>query len=1031
MPRTKPTILPNFECSVCCTEAKETTRFKKVQCIGCDYTVCSPCQKTYGKVECMNCRAKYPTAFALQTLGITFVTQTARQAVLKELMTIQRSELETIGILVEWTKICREIQKNLRFGLDIASTTNDRGNTTAVFPEKPQRRIQQRVLCQCPVNDCRGSIIGDTCNICSKIVCTECLFLKTDGENHTCDPDVVASVKDIRESTKPCPRCSTLIHKTEGCDHMNCTNCGVHFSWTHGTILSNSSNYHYRNRMIHQQVAPTTEDTDDNQICGVSMEHDRIPEQVVRDLLVSKDIILDESILETLYEVTKAVRYLKRTEYSELTISAKSRDRYDELQVKYAMNELTDSSWEQYVYKTYIKQQSYELIAGILHVYIANMDGLQSELFNTIQRNASTHEFIEAFILKVNQLTDIINENIREIRDDYDPTTPTILVIRKIGERNIGFCSKQRVQKKDPKTKDPKTKDPKTKDTENPQNIVLESIAPQKQIELYPYQYEHVERLNSFLDKYHFGIDLSPLGTGKTYTAAKIFQNRQFPHIITVSPPSVKTKWLEVNEAYSLHCDNNLTYGEITGKCFVQPKCEYLLRNDYRVSVMQENGTTRMIDKYNYTVTDLFKTIVKEGVLLVLDEFQHLKNECAQTEACEILIRTILEDFNRGGKSRILLLSGSPIDKHTQAVRLFKTLGIMRHDKIVSGYQYAGINEIEEYINNNFKNTPVIHPRRNQFVENYRSSYISTRYDSNNNMLLVQCASRCELYAYRLFINVIKPFASSTMDIRHMQNTGIVLQKYNGYFKLNNEAYQERVMKAVEELSSISELRVRLRQNQRSTGDPSTGGMMAQIVRALTVIETSKIDTFYRLAVNELEFDPNKKVVIGLNYSATIKDLALLLEKYNPLIIDGSKTINSRRKILAKFQAPTSEYRVLIGNISVISTGIDLDDKHGEFPRTCFVSPNYNTIHIYQLGHRFLRGLDTKSNTSIYMVYSDNRVERRIMESLMSKGEIMKSVTREQADAGIVFPCDYQEYLEPEEVPIIIIPQENIILENA
>lgn len=1013
-----------FECSVCYTEAKETSRFKKVQCIGCDYTVCSPCQKTYGKVECMNCHAKYPSTFAMNTLGITFVTQTARQAVLKELMTIQKSELETIGILVEWTKTCREIQKNLRFGLDIASTMNDRGNTTAIFPEKPQRRIQQRVLCQCPVNDCRGSVIGDTCNICYKTVCKECLFLKT--ENHTCDPDVVSSVKDIREYTKPCPRCSTLIHKIEGCDHMNCTNCGVHFSWTHGTILSNSSNYHYRNRMIHRQVV-SVEGADDNQICAVSIENDRIPEEVLRNLLVSKDITIDESVLETLYEVTKAVRYLKRTEYSELEISAKSRYRYDELQVKYAMNEVTTSSWEQYVYKIYVKQQSYELIAGILHIYIANMDGLQSELYNTIIRNEYTHDFIEAFNFKVNQLTDIINDNIREIRDDYDPTTPTILVIRKIGERNIGFCSKQRVEKK---AKPQKRQNPQQEINsieQNPQNIVLEKKTQKKEIELYPYQYEHVDRLNGFLDNYHFGIDLSPLGTGKTYTTAKIFQNRQFPHIITVSPPSVKTKWLEVNETYSLNCDNNLTYGEITGKRFIQPKCEYLLRNDYRVSVMQENGTARMIDKYNYTVTDVFKTTVKEGLLLVLDEFQHLKNESAQTEACEILIRTILEDFNRGGKSRILLLSGSPIDKHTQAVRLFKTLGIMRHDKIVSGYQYAGINEIEDYINNNFKNTPVIRPRRNQFIENYRSNFISTRYDSNNNLLLIQCASRCELYAYRLFINVIKQFVSSTMDIRHMQNTGIVLQKYNGYFNLNNEGYQQRVLKALEELSNISELRVRLRQTQRRTGDPTTGGMMAATVRALTVIETSKIDTFYRLAVKELEFDPNKKVVIGVNYSATIKDLALLLSNYNPLIIDGSKTINSRRNILAKFQAPTSEYRVLIGNISVISTGIDLDDKHGEFPRTCFVSPNYNTIHIYQLSHRFLRGLDTKSNTTIYMVYSDNRVERRIMESLMSKGEIMKSVTREQADAGIVFPCDYQEYIEPDHQE----PEENIVLENV
>jgi len=278
---------------------------------------------------------------------------------------------------------------------------------------------------------------------------------------------------------------------------------------------------------------------------------------------------------------------------------------------------------------------------------------------------------------------------------------------------------------------------------------------------------------------------------------------------------------------------------------------------------------------------------------------------------------------------------------------------------------------------------------------------------------------------------VIKPNASSAMDLRQIQNTGIILHKYNGNFRLNDERNQANVTAALEDLNKINDLRMRIREQRRTNGDPNAGSMMAQVVRALTVIETSKIDTFHRLTRKDLDFDPFKKVVIGVNYSATIKDLATLLAEYNPLIIDGSKSVKARRTILDKFQAPTSEYRVLIGNIAVISTGIDLDDKHGDFPRVCYVSPNYNTIHIYQLGHRFLRGLDTKSDTDIYMVYSDNRYERRMMESLMSKGQIMKSVTREQAEAGIVFPCDYQAYVEPEEVdPVVTINSENIVLEN-
>jgi len=1030
MPKTA--TISTFECSVCCSDLKETSRIKKISCIGCEYTVCSNCQKQYGKTKCMNCHARFTSAFAISNLGITFTTQTARQNVLKELMTIQKTELETVGELVEWTKICREIQKNYRFGIEIITEVN--GITRRnILPTKPLRSQITQILCQCPINDCRGSIISEICNICSTVVCTECLCVK--AEQHTCDPNIVESVKDIRANTKPCPKCRTLINKTEGCDHMNCTYCNTHFSWEHGNILSSSTNYHYMNRLIHQNRNIRGETAEDNtnpdniiqeQICAVSLEFDRIPESVIRELISTHtDIPIDEAILENLYSVTKAVRYLKRSEYAELTISANSREKYDELQVKYAMNEITEKSWEQYVYKTHIKQQCYELISGILFIYIANMDGFQSELFHGLNRRIITEEFLSDLKERINNLTDIINDNIREIRDEYDPTNINLLVIRKIGDTSIGYCSKQKINKAPKKVKE-------TRKSDILENIVLisegqpenqeqqgQELRQQKEIQLYEYQTEHVERLESFLKTYHFGIDLSPLGTGKTYTAAKIFQNLKFQNIISVSPPSVKTKWLEVNDEYSLNCNDNLTYGEITGKRFINPKCGYLIRNDFKVPVLQEDGTTRMIDKYNYVVTKKFKDLVNNGLLLVLDEFQYLKNESAQTEACEMMIKCIYDNFRAGGKSRVLLLSGSPIDKENQAVRLFKTLGIMRHDKIVSGFQYAGINEIEDYINENFKDYPKNIPTRNSFIYYYRASYISSRLDSNGNQQLLQVASRCILYAYRLFINVIKPYVSSTMNLTQIQNTGITLHKFNGYFRLNDEANQVRIDQAVNELSRVSDLRLQIRNqprnNTQNQNQNQNGSIMAGIVRALTIIETSKINTFHRLAVKNLEFDPNKKVVIGVNYSATITDLAALLATYNPLIIDGSKSVKSRRGILAKFQAPTSEYRVLIGNIAVISTGIDLDDKHGEYPRVCYVSPNYNTIHIYQLGHRFLRGMDTKTDTEIFMVYSNNRFERRIMESLMAKGQIMKSVGREQSEAGIAFPCDYEAYEEPDE----------------
>jgi hypothetical protein len=247
------------------------------------------------------------------------------------------------------------------------------------------------------------------------------------------------------------------------------------------------------------------------------------------------------------------------------------------------------------------------------------------------------------------------------------------------------------------------------------------------------------------------------------------------------------------------------------------------------------------------------------------------------------------------------------------------------------------------------------------------------------------------------------------MDPLHTSD-GIVLNKYNGYFHLNEEANLEKMRNAVEGLNELRELQTRIRTEAPVAGTGAT--IIRQMMRLLIVVETSKIDTFARLAQMQLRQNPQCKVVLAVNFLDTIGDLQTLLTEYSPLIFDGSKTIQQRTDILAKFQAPTTEHRLLIGNTSVLSSGIDLDDKHGAFPRFCYVSPNFKTIDIYQLGHRFKRGLDTRSSTDIFMVYSENRSERHVIEALSHKGEVMKRVTVEQSEAGVVFPCDYVDYVE-------------------
>ena len=1003
-----------FECNICCTNSKESNRFRKVECQCCSYTACSKCQTTYGQLDCMNCHQVFRNSFAIQVLGSTFVTKTVKQNKLRELMLQQREEFKTVGPLVEWTKNMRIIEEQQKYGIDINLSEED---------QKKPVRVTVLSSIPCISNTCRGFITTcneneGKCNLCKTMACMKCHEKTHDGE---CKAEILETIKEILENTKPCPKCQINIHRTHGCDHMHCTKCNTHFNYNTGTILHNSSNYHYREALIRENREANTEDE-----CRVSDEESRIPEDTLRKKIDDIQMKIAENgecisenskrqiaiLLDGFYNVPKAVRSLVQNEYRLQRIAMSVRDRYDELQVKFAMNEISDKIWEQHVYKTYLKQLVSELISSILYIYLGNVDGFQSEFYNYTYSNIEEYEeFVGGLVTRFDRLIDIANDSISEIRMDYEPTSSNQIMIRKLGESHKCYCVKQKIKK--------------TKTTN--QMSTLPNTRPDMQltqIMSYDYQTRHINKLENILRTTHFAIDLSPLGTGKTYSAGKIFQNNSnYRHLLTISPLSVKTKWAEVNETYGLKIIANLTYNEMGGKRGINPKNGLLTRNDYKVEVFDDaTGTSHMLDKYVFTPTEYLLKLIEDGLFVVIDEFQHLKNESAQTEACKTIISAVLNNFNRVQiqnpdnihesipvedvpQTRVLLMSGSPIDQMDQVARLFKTLGIMRNPRIVSGYKYAGINEVIDYLNTKFPGNAYLEstiPRASRYVH-------GRGYQQNSST-----AKHC---MYQWFLNVIKPKLTSTMDAREILNSEYKLEKFNGYFQSNNVYLQEKIDNAVKMLETVAtqmqSMRVRVRTNMRNPN-----GMQQEMMRKITLqmiqIETAKIKTFELLArkhLNNVDC-PTKKVVIALNYTGSVNELESLLSEYKPLILNGSKTFKQRRQILKAFQSPTCEHRLLIGNFSVMSTGIDLDDKDGGFPRVCLASPNCNTISIYQLGHRFLRGKESKSSSQIYMVYSVSKAERNITEILMRKGGIMKEVLSEQAESGMVFPCDYTEYHE-------------------
>lgn len=513
-----------------------------------------------------------------------------------------------------------------------------------------------------------------------------------------------------------------------------------------------------------------------------------------------------------------------------------------------------------------------------------------------------------------------------------------------------------------------------------------------------------MDKLHQLMMNHPTIMDLSMLGCGKTYTSSALAMRLAQEDgickkgILVICNVSVMGKWLSMKEQYGVPVLDVLSYaGMRSRKGKKDMKHGYLTRHDYRVQMKQKNGEYKFEDQVRFEATEKLREWAREGILVVMDEVQNIKNAGSDQNSAAV---KILECVRKFSTSRALLMSGSPIDKEEQALAMVTALGLMGNETSLctfnvgtKTYDFSGFERIKKWC--------ALQPKFAKRLE--KSQSLRAAFNGGKN------AKTCMECLYVLFQKWIKVCLSAAMVGEHRLNDEQLL-KFNGMYKLEDR-------KKLGELAAVvGDLALAVRFNpQTNTLGPQTNRNMGQITNALTAIERIKTDTFVRLAMEALVANKNRKVVVCVNYLETVEKLKSELRTFNPLVMTGACTIQQREQVIRQFQEPNSKHRLLIGNLTVLSTGIDLDDKHGGWERVCFVSPMFSTITLYQLGHRFKR-LDTHTTARarLYMVYIKEVIEMNIMNALIRKGAIMKETVKAQAEAGVVFPCDYPEYDELE-----------------
>lgn len=201
---------------------------------------------------------------------------------------------------------------------------------------------------------------------------------------------------------------------------------------------------------------------------------------------------------------------------------------------------------------------------------------------------------------------------------------------------------------------------------------------------LTPHQKTHVDEIYNFYRKSKIAVDISVMGSGKTYAACGLAKKLGL-ELTVVCPKSIVNTWIDVCKVFKIREILITTYGKI------KPK----------------NGNLYLTS--DLKATPEWKKRVEEGTLLIYDECDALKNKTKQTLGA----LGLNDPINFGNnKSKILFISSTPIDKKEQIPNFCRLFGFTdkesmgEYDHSTFTYTLTGLADMIDYCSKHFKINP-------------------------------------------------------------------------------------------------------------------------------------------------------------------------------------------------------------------------------------------------------------------------------------------------------------------------------------
>jgi hypothetical protein len=193
--------------------------------------------------HCMSCKVGWDRVFMADNFEKTFMAKGCRdhreQILIEREMGMLQATQPYVEREIKLEKL--ELARNelrIKYENDLRNLQDEyqavSGNTTVE---------RKKFVRKCPNGDCHGFLSsGLKCELCENFACSDCREVtgKTteEREAHTCNSEIVESVKFLEKDSKPCPKCASMTFKIIGCSQMFCVECHTPWDWNSGRIVT-------------------------------------------------------------------------------------------------------------------------------------------------------------------------------------------------------------------------------------------------------------------------------------------------------------------------------------------------------------------------------------------------------------------------------------------------------------------------------------------------------------------------------------------------------------------------------------------------------------------------------------------------------------------------------------------------------------------------------------------------------------------------------------------------------------------------